>query len=154
MSWAIRRAAPEDAALLAEHRAAVWREHGNWDEAVLAAQIPVWTAFFADLLAEDRYVAWIAHAGSATVGSGSLLVNLIIPQPGHPGDRFGRVQSLYVVPAARRRGIARALMHELLDYARSALFVRLVLHPSEEGRALYAELGFRPVDEMALRLEP
>lgn len=152
MSWAIRRATPQDAALLAEHRGRVWCEVGGWDEASIAAQVPVWTAFFADLLAEERYVSWIAHDGAAVLGSGSLLVNLVIPRPDHPGDRQGRVHSVYVVPTARRRGIARALMLELMDYARAALFVLLTLHPSEEARPLYASLGFQPADEMALRL--
>ncbi len=152
MSWAIRRATPDDAALLAEHRALVWRETTPYDAATIAAQIPVWAAFFADLLAEDRYVSWIAHDGDAVLGSGSLLVNLAIPLPGHPGDRYARVQSVFVEPAARRRGIARALMLELIDYARSALFVRLVLHPSAASRPLYAALGFEALDEMALRL--
>lgn len=154
MSWAIRRATSADAALLAEHRGRVWVEVSGYDEAAVAGQMPVWTAFFADAIEESRYVGWIAHDGGGTVlGSGALLVNLAIPRPEHPGDRYGRVQSVYVVPAARRHGIARAIMAELIAYARTALLLRLVLHPSEMARPLYAGLGFAPVDEMALVLD-
>ncbi len=32
-------------------------------------------------------MSWIAHDGAAVLGSGSLLVNLVIPRPDHPGDR-------------------------------------------------------------------
>jgi GNAT superfamily N-acetyltransferase len=153
VSWAIRRATPDDAGLLAEHRGLVYREVDGWADATVARMVPVWTAYFSDLLAESRYLGWIAHDGASVLGSGALLVNAILPRPDHPGDRYGRVHSVYVVPAARERGIARAIMLELIDYARTAMLVRLVLHPSEAARPLYAGLGFEPLDEMALRLD-
>lgn len=152
MSWAIRGATPDDAALLAEHRGLVCLDVYGWEEATVRAQIPVWTAFFADMLAENRYLGWIAHDGASVLGSGALLVNAIVPRPGHPGDRYGRVHSVWVEPAARRRGIARGIMLELIEYARAAMLVRLVLHPSDVARPLYAALGFTQQDEMALAL--
>jgi GNAT superfamily N-acetyltransferase len=152
VSWAIRRATPGDAALLARHRGLVCLAVYGWDEATVDAQIPVWTAFFADMLAESRYLGWVAHDGETVLGSGALLVNAIVPRPGHPGDRYGRVHSVWVEPAARRQGIARAIMLELIDYARAAMLVRLVLHPSDVARPLYAALGFTQQDEMALPL--
>ena len=75
-----------------------------------------------------------------------------LPRPGWPSDREGRVQSVYVVPHARRRGIARTLMAEVMDYARAAMLIRLTLHPSDDARPLYASLGFDQLDEMGLRL--
>jgi GNAT superfamily N-acetyltransferase len=152
VSWAIRRAGPGDAALLARHRGLVCLAVYGWDEATVRAQTPVWTAFFADMLEENRYLGWIAHDGASVLGSGALLLNAIIPRPGHPGDHYGRVHSVWVEPDARRRGIARAIMLELIDYARTAMLVRLVLHPSDDARPLYAALGFTQQDEMALPL--
>jgi GNAT superfamily N-acetyltransferase len=152
VSWAIRRATPDDAALLARHRGLVCLAVYGWDEATVDAQMPVWTAFFTDMLAESRYLGWVAHDGETVLGSGALLVNAIVPRPGHPGDRYGRVHSVWVEPAARRSGIARAIMLELIDYARTAMLVRLVLHPSDVARPLYAALGFTQQDEMALPL--
>ena len=62
------------------------------------------------------------------------------------------MQSVYVVPVARRRGIARALMKAIVAYARAVPLIRLVLHPSDDARPLYADLGFSGLDEMGLRL--
>ncbi|MBV8748877.1 MAG: GNAT family N-acetyltransferase [Candidatus Eremiobacteraeota bacterium] len=152
MSYAIRRANADDAPLLAEHRARVWREVGGWDEESMAAQIPVWTAWFRDHVAEEIYVSFVAEEDGDAIASASLLVQRAIPRPELPSDREGRVQSVYVVPDARRRGIARALMDHLIDYARTAALVRLTLHPSDEARELYASMGFAPLDEMGLRL--
>ena len=150
---AIRRAAPDDAALLAQHRARVWREVGDWSDEALAPQIPVWEAWMRAKVADGTYAAWIAEDGAGDpVGSGAVLVHLAIPRPNWPSDRAGRVQSLYIVPDARRRGVARALMDELMRYAREAGLIFLALHPSDEARPLYASLGFVQADEMALRL--
>ena len=62
------------------------------------------------------------------------------------------MQSVYVVPAARRRGVAHALMAAILEYARSARLIRLTLRPSDVARGLYESLGFAALDEMGLRL--
>jgi GNAT superfamily N-acetyltransferase len=147
----IRRASRDDAALLAEHRAAVWNEVGEWDFRDLAPQIPVWTAFFRERLAEGTYVAFVAEDDGTPIGSGAVLVHLMIPRPDFESDRAGRVQSVYVVPGARRSGIARAIMAHLLEYARAARLIALSLHPSDEARGLYAALGFEAADEMVLR---
>jgi GNAT superfamily N-acetyltransferase len=152
VTFTIRRATPDDAALLAEHRARVWHEAGDWDEEPMVRQIPVWTAWFTGALAGDEYRSWIAEERGRAVGSASLLVYAAIPRPGSDADREGRVQSVYVVPGARRRGIAQALMAEVLAHARTAPLIRLVLHPTDDARPLYAALGFTALDEMALRL--
>ncbi|HYZ15443.1 MAG TPA: GNAT family N-acetyltransferase [Candidatus Acidoferrum sp.] len=152
MAVTIRRAVPADAALLAEHRARVWREAGGHEDDELVPQIPIWTAFFVRAIGEESYVAWIAEEHGHPVGSGALLVHLAIPRPRIVSDREGRVQSVYVEPQARRRGIARAIMAEITAYARSVPLIRLTLHPSEDGRPLYASLGFVPLDEMGMRL--
>jgi GNAT superfamily N-acetyltransferase len=152
VSYAIRRAAPDDASLLAEHRARVWREVGGWGDAPMAAQVPIWTAWFHDALAAGTYVSFIADEEDEAIASASLLIQAAIPRPGAPSDREGRVQSVYVRPEARRRGIARALMERLMEHARTASLIRLTLHPSDEARPLYAAMGFSDLDEMGLRL--
>ena len=152
MSYAIRRATADDAALLAEHRARVWREVGDWDEESMAAQVPIWTAWLHDAVESGTYVAFVADENGAAIASGALLLHVAIPRPRASSDREGRVQSVYVVPDARRRGIARALMERIMEYARAAALIRLTLHPSDEARPLYAALGFSALDEMGLRI--
>lgn len=152
MNITLRRAVSADAALLAEHRARVWREAGGHGDDELIPQIPVWAAFLARALEDESCVAWIAEENGHAVGSGVLLIHLAIPRPRIPSERDGRVQSIYVEPQARRRGIARAIMIAIMDYARGVPLIRLTLHPSEAGRALYASLGFVPLDEMGMRL--
>src|SRR6202011_1410480 len=132
--------------------ARVWREVGDWSDEALAPQIPIWTAWFHDAVSAGVYVSFVAEQDGEPIGSASLLVHVAIPRPGFPSDREGRVQSVYIVPAARRRGLARTLMDAVMEYARTAMLIRLTLHPSDDARPLYISLGFSELDEMGLRL--
>ena len=80
----------------------------------------------------------------------------------------GEIANLAVVPAARRRGIARALLDAIVAEARGSGIARVFLEVRESNaaaRALYASLGFTPIarrtryyrkpveDAIVLRLE-
>lgn len=62
-------------------------------------------------------------------------------------ERIAVVKKMYVVPAYRKRGVARALMLALVACARECGFERLVLDTARErmqpAYALYLALGFR-----------
>jgi GNAT superfamily N-acetyltransferase len=152
MSVTLRRATAADAQLLAEHRAHGWEEVGDWSAEAMAEQTPVWADFTRRALSDGTYVAYIAEEDGVAVGSGAILVQLALPRPGFDSERAGRVQSVYVVPAARRRGIARRVMDALLAAARDMRLIFLTLHPSDEARALYLSMGFSAADELGLRL--
>jgi GNAT superfamily N-acetyltransferase len=67
----------------------------------------------------------------------------------HPLDATtGEVKRMFVHDAARRRGVARALMVRLLDDARALGYLRLRLGTLDEMTAaqqLYRSLGFREI---------
>jgi len=150
----VRRASPDDAALLGDHRAQVLYEHGEHEPQAVTAQIRVWTAWMRGALAREAYVGFIAFDDELVAGSASLLVHEAVPRPGYAGANDGRVHSVYVIPAMRRRGVARMLMAALLAYARTSDVMRLTLHPTSMSRALYATMGFETLDEMGLYFGP
>ena len=43
-------------------------------------------------------------------------------------------------------------MQRLLGYAHEAELISLALHPSDEARTLYADLGFNVADEVLIHL--
>jgi len=64
----------------------------------------------------------------------------------------GYVLNVYVEPAHRKRGLARAVIEAALDACRARRIRIVSLHASESGRSLYARLGFEPTTEMRLEL--
>jgi len=74
--------------------------------------------------------------------------------------RFWQLRDLYVLPAARRRGAAAALVRAVCDAALAAGASRLSLATEPDNQAalgLYRRLGFRPVEglvSLSLDLAP
>jgi GNAT superfamily N-acetyltransferase len=152
----LRLATPADAALLAEHRVAMFREMGSIKPTREAALRTASHAYFAAALASGEYVGWLALSARrperALAGAGVQLRSLL-PRPNTDGDglllgREALVLNVYTDPSWRRRGLARHLMSEIIRWAATAGVVRLVLHASTGGRPLYESLGFTATNEM------
>ena len=72
------------------------------------------------------------------------------PHPSHPTmDKRGYVLNVYVEPPYRRKGLARELMRLAeAEFARRGVqFV--ILHSTEQGKSLYAGLGWSGTTEMS-----
>ena len=70
---------------------------------------------------------------------------------GEQGIAEGRhaiIINVFTEPQWRRRGLAALLMQHIIDWSRQKELDRLVLHASDEGRALYEKLGFALTSEM------
>ena len=82
--------------------------------------------------------AYVASLDGADVGMFSAMAGV---------DGMGLVEDLFVVPEARGRGIAQALIGHCVDDARSrgARDVIIGSDPNDWPKRLYARLGFRPV---------
>jgi len=62
------------------------------------------------------------------------------------------VLNVYTEPAFRNRGLARRLMHAVIDWCRAQGLASVQLHASDAGRPLYESLGFGATNEMRLSL--
>ena len=63
-----------------------------------------------------------------------------------PGSASGWIGAVGVRPAARRRGIARALTEAAIDWLKQQGAATVSLYATEYGRPLYEQLGFVPED--------
>ncbi len=113
-------------------------------------------AYFTQAIADGRYVGWVAElddrSGEIVAGAG-LQLRELLPRPDVARERLVRgpqalVLNVYTERAWRRRGVADALMRELLRWCRGNGIESVVLHASGEGRPLYEKLGFTPTNEM------
>ena len=122
------------------------------------SDIPVMRRLWADFSAEGHYtpypntpfdpalvrdhVALVAQEGGQIVGT--LYANISTPH-------FGYIFGVYTVPAARDRGVGRALMRAVAKHLREQGREYVVLSvdtPNEGAREFYARLGFEDASRM------
>ena len=147
----IRPATLDDAAAIVEHRLGMFRDMGYRDQALLAEMGAAFDIWLRRRMASQEYLAWMAVAADGSIAGGVGL--WLMDWPPHVigrGARRGNILNAYVRPESRRRGIARALMETALAWTRANGVDCVVLHASEDGRALYESLGFTPTNEMRL----
>jgi GNAT superfamily N-acetyltransferase len=152
--FVIRAATVSDAAIVARHRVAMFSDMGQVPTPALADELlRASTADLAVLLTDGSYRGWLAVDAQGRVLAGvGVHIKPLLPRISHEGlVATGPVPlavNVYTEPDCRRRGIARALMVTLMEWAKTQGFDRLLLHASDAGLQLYRSLGFRPTNEM------
>ena len=94
----------------------------------------------------DSHLPFIAYASEAPHGSaiGMAWLGVLnrIPGPERFLRRSGMVQSVYVTPAARNRGVGAALLTAVIAEARALRLGYVAVHPSAQSFPLYRRAGF------------
>lgn len=143
--YAIRRATLADVAVIARHRRAMFEEIGS------TQNLDVVERAFADWLPsrlDATYFHWLATHDARPIGSAGVLLLDWPPSPRDPRGGLGFIYNVYVERAHRRRGIARATLELLHQWAHDRGIGALALHASDDGRPLYEALGYEPTNEM------
>jgi GNAT superfamily N-acetyltransferase len=155
LKYTIRRATIRDAATIAGHRIAMFRDMGQVPTAVLADKLLSESATaLADLLRDGSYAGWLAiDANDGVIAGAGAHVKSQLPRISSDGFRVTAapvplVVNVYTEPEWRGQGIARALMKALMVWASARGCDRVVLHASDAARPLYVSLGFVPTNEM------
>jgi ribosomal protein S18 acetylase RimI-like enzyme len=101
---------------------------------------------------------FVAVDDDAILGSVTLEMHGRLPEFGQEREPLppeeAHVRSLGVAPLARRRGVARALMVQCIEYSRSNGKSFLTLNTGEENipaQQLYESLGFRRGPDLVVR---
>ncbi len=109
--------------------------------------------FLTEAIGSGRACVWLAEADGALVGTAMGLLKddypFLLFRPGC----YGFVGCVYTLAGWRRRGIATDLVGRAVGWllAQGAVTVRLL--PTEASLGIYRRMGFRPVDDLELRLE-
>ena len=155
--FSIRRAGPADVAVIARHRAMMFK-----DMRILAAEayprlLQDTERALAEIMSKGEYFGWlaVAEAGAKVIGGAGVQLRRTLPFPGGrpvgsavSNGRQALVINVFTEPEWRRRGVARCLMEAVLSWAREVGIESVVLHASAEGRGLYDQLGFVATNEM------
>ncbi len=151
LGYDIRAAKLKDAAIIAHHRAAMFRDMGELDDEAAATLEAESLAYFTELIPANKYFGWVVESFGAVVAGGGLIVRRLLPMPESlQGGAEAYILNVYTEPAHRRQGLARELMKVMLEWCRDNNIARVTLHASHEGRELYEGLGFVASNEMRL----
>lgn len=110
-------------------------------------------AWLARRLDSAAFGAYVAETDGELVGAGGVTVYDVPPGAGNSGLE-AYVMSMYTLPSHRGRGVARAVLDALVDFARAAGAGQVWLRATPMGRPLYLGAGFEPSDSyLVLRLD-
>ena len=158
----IRLVIVADLELISWHRARMFADMGELPrelfESFRAQSLETLQRMFAD----GKYIGWLAspkNESSKIVAGAGVQLREVPPHPqldakGKIDIVSGRqaiIQNVYTEPDWRRRGLAALLIEKVIAWTREQGIDSLVLHASDEGRALYERLGFIPTTEMRFR---
>lgn len=139
--FAVRRAAPADAAALVELGRAVGSEAEGW---------LISDAAWRGVSEERRYLKAVRRFPHAAVfvaeAEEGVVGRLSIARDDHPASRHVADLGLMVAAGHRRRGVGRALLEAAEEWAREAGIRKMELHVFPHNApaiALYEQFGFR-----------
>jgi GNAT superfamily N-acetyltransferase len=152
----IRFATLDDAEVISWHRARMFQDMGELPANLFEAFRASSCDQLRHLLERRRYVGWLLsleNAPNKIIAGAGVHLRRVLPHPvenpaAFAEGRHGIIVNVFTEPEWRRKGLAGMLLKHIIDWAREQKLDRLVLHSSDNGRALYERLGFVPTDEM------
>ncbi len=148
----VREICEADLDLICQHREKMFRDAGG-SENVLQPMTQHFREWLRPRLQDGSYFGFVFSENAYPVAGIGLMLIDWPPHPSHPTqNKRGYVFNVYVEPAYRRRGLARALMQraEAAFARRGVQFA--VLHATAKGKGLYADMAWSGTTEMAKRI--
>ncbi len=144
-AFTIRRAGLHDVDALVRLRFQLFRETGDLQSDEAAPELAEITrTYLTEALPTERFLAWIAETEEAEMIAMSGLV--FFTKPPTKANLSGLeayIMNMYTVPQWRGKGIATALVRELLRFVTTATEAKRVwLHTTREGQSVYEKCGF------------
>jgi GNAT superfamily N-acetyltransferase len=158
-NFQIRLARASDLELISWHRARMFQDMGELPPELFETFRAGSEQTLRRMFECEEYIGWLANPENEptriVAGAGVQLRQI----PPHPftkqngeaaiaNDRQAIILNVFTEPEWRRRGLAALLIKRIIDWSRREGIDSLVLHASDEGRALYERLGFIATSEM------
>ena len=161
-AFQIRLATRSDLDIISEHRARMFSDMGELPAKLFESFLAQSKETLHRMFERNQYIGWLAslhdQPEKIVAGAGVQLREMPPrPQPDANGKidivsgRQAIIQNVYTEREWRRRGLATLLIKKIIDWTSEEGIASLVLHASDEGRALYEQLGFIQTTEMRLQ---
>ena len=94
-------------------------------------------------MADGTFVSWLAMDGDKIVGTSGMSFVEKPPYFSCPTGKLGLLSSMYTDPDYRRMGIAKELLHRVVEEARNYGCGAVQITASDMGVKLYTAYGFQ-----------
>lgn len=145
----VRKATLRDLDTLVEHRRGMWKDIGRHRAKELDEADPVYRRWARRRMMSGVLIGFIVESPPGSpVASGCVWLMESQPRPGWAGTAQAYLLSVYTDPKHRGKGFATRITREAMRWARAQGIDRMTLHASDQGRIVYARLGFERTHEM------
>ena len=115
------------------------REEGATEDIDL---VPNLKDFYDRHMADGTFVSWLAVDGEKIVATSGMSFVEKPPYFSNPSGKIGLLSSMYTIPEYRRMGIAKELLHRVVEEARTYGCGTVQITASDMGVKLYTAYGF------------
>ena len=116
------------------------REEGAAEDINL---VPALMDYYHRHLADGTFVSWLALDGEKIIGTSGMSFVEKPPYFSCPTGRIGLLSSMFTDPSYRRMGIAKELLHRVVEEARAYGCGCVQITASDMGVKLYTAYGFK-----------
>ena len=99
--------------------------------------------FYHRHMADGTFVSWLAMNGDKIIGTSGMSFVEKPPYFSCPTGKIGLLSSMYTDPDYRRMGIAKELLHRVIEEARNYGCGAVQITASDMGVKLYTAYGFQ-----------
>lgn len=115
------------------------REEGATEDIDL---VPALKDFYHRHMADGTFVSWLALDGDKIIGTSGMSFVEKPPYFSCPSGKLGLLSSMFTNPDYRRMGIAKELLHRVVEEARAYGCGAVHITASDMGVKLYTAYGF------------
>jgi GNAT superfamily N-acetyltransferase len=131
----------------------MWHDMGTVDPKMLDKGDTAYRPWVRSQIARGKVIAWVVETPEGDIaGSGCLWLRPAQPRPHTTGLVDPYLFSMFTQPRFRRKGVASAIMKEVIKWCERDGYGRIWLNASGKGRHLYRKRGFTRTWEMRLEL--
>ena len=104
--------------------------------------VPALKDYYKRHLTDGTFVSWLALDGDKIIGTSGMSFVEKPPYFGCPSGKLGLLSSMFTNPDYRRKGIAKELLHRVVEEARAYGCGAVQITASDMGVKLYTAYGF------------
>ena len=141
----VKLARKEDIPWIVRHRIEMFRSMGYTDDILSNAQPEIEKFLENDWV--DGLRCFLVIEEEIVVGGCAVSIYSRLPNPRKThGAKIGYIHNLFIEPEYRNRGIATALLLEVITFCKNEGIFKFTLHDTAMSAGIYNRLGFKRVE--------